>query len=97
MAHPPDPRVDELREQLKALGYLDARVDRFVLGGGAPPGRAAALAAGIDKCARIGWNTEDLRGRAEGFYFKRFIDRFRALLAERVPGRGTSGLGERSV
>jgi glycosyltransferase involved in cell wall biosynthesis len=59
--------------------------------------QAAALAAGIDKCARIGWNTRDLRGRAEGFSFKRFIDRFRALLAERVPGRGTSGLGERSV
>ncbi len=28
-----DPRVDELRERLKALGYLDAGVDRFVLGG----------------------------------------------------------------
>jgi hypothetical protein len=28
-----DERVDELRQQLKALGYLDAGVDRFVLGG----------------------------------------------------------------
>jgi hypothetical protein len=28
-----DRRVDELRERLKALGYLDAGVDRFVLGG----------------------------------------------------------------
>jgi len=54
-------------------------------------GLAAALAAGIDKCARIGWNTGDLRGRAEGFSLKRFIDRFRSLLAERAPGRG--GLG----
>src|SRR4051812_44794481 len=27
-----DKRVDELRRQLKALGYLDAGVDRFVLG-----------------------------------------------------------------
>ncbi len=27
-----DPRVDELRQQLRALGYLDAGVDRFVLG-----------------------------------------------------------------
>lgn len=27
-----DRRVDELRQQLKALGYLDAGVDRFVLG-----------------------------------------------------------------
>jgi hypothetical protein len=28
----PDTRVDELRQQLRALGYLDAGVDRFVLG-----------------------------------------------------------------
>lgn len=28
-----DPRVDDLRQQLKSLGYLDAGVDRFVLGG----------------------------------------------------------------
>jgi hypothetical protein len=28
-----DPRVDDLREQLRALGYLDAASDRFVLGG----------------------------------------------------------------
>jgi len=28
-----DERIDELRQQLKALGYLDAGVDRFVLGG----------------------------------------------------------------
>jgi hypothetical protein len=27
-----DPRVDELRRQLRSLGYLDAGVDRFVLG-----------------------------------------------------------------
>ena len=32
-----DPRVDELRKQLRALGYLDAGVDRFVLG----PARSA--------------------------------------------------------
>jgi hypothetical protein len=29
---PHDPRVDELRRQLRALGYLDAGVNRFVLG-----------------------------------------------------------------
>ena len=29
---PPDPRVDELRQRLRELGYLDAGVDRFVLG-----------------------------------------------------------------
>jgi hypothetical protein len=28
----PDSRVDELRQRLRALGYLDASVDRFVLG-----------------------------------------------------------------
>src|SRR4051812_22513010 len=28
-----DKRVDELRQQLRSLGYLDAGVDRFVLGG----------------------------------------------------------------
>src|SRR5687768_1409303 len=27
-----DPRVDDLRRQLRTLGYLDAGVDRFVLG-----------------------------------------------------------------
>ena len=32
-----DPRVDDLRKQLRALGYLDAGVDRFVLG----PARSA--------------------------------------------------------
>jgi hypothetical protein len=32
MAAPPgDPRVDELRQRLRALGYLEAGVDRFVL------------------------------------------------------------------
>ena len=30
--HRADPRVDELREQLRALGYLDAGVNRFLLG-----------------------------------------------------------------
>ena len=62
---------------------------------GGPEGLAAALAAGIDKCARIGWNTLDLRGRAEGFSLARFHDRFRALLAERTPGRGALGMGGR--
>jgi hypothetical protein len=27
----PDPRIDDLRQQLKSLGYLDAGVDRFLL------------------------------------------------------------------
>jgi hypothetical protein len=31
-ATPPDRRVDELRQELRKLGYLDAGVDRFVLG-----------------------------------------------------------------
>jgi Type I phosphodiesterase / nucleotide pyrophosphatase len=33
MVPEPDKRVDELRQQLRSLGYLDAGVDRFVLGG----------------------------------------------------------------
>ncbi len=53
-----------------------------------PGAQAAALAAAIDKCAQIRWNTGDLRGRAEGFSSAHFIDRFRTLLAERAPGQG---------
>jgi len=64
---------------------------------GGPAGLDAALAAGIDKCARIGWNTRDLRGRAEGFSLESFLDRFRSLLAERAPGRGAPGLGGRTA
>jgi len=39
-----DQRVDELRQQLKALGYLDAGVDRFVLGGARETRGPAAIA-----------------------------------------------------
>ncbi len=58
--------------------------------------QAAALAAAIDKSARIRWNIGDLRGRAEAFSLARFLDRFSSLLAERVPGRGGLRLGDRS-
>jgi Type I phosphodiesterase / nucleotide pyrophosphatase len=43
-----DPRVDELRQRLRALGYLDAGVDRFVLGpatGSRQPAAIAVLAS----------------------------------------------------
>lgn len=43
-----DQRVDDLRRQLRALGYLDAGVDRFVLGparSARPPAAIAALAS----------------------------------------------------
>jgi len=43
-----DPRVDELRQQLRALGYLDAGVNRFVLGPATdtrPPFAIALLAS----------------------------------------------------
>lgn len=43
-AGPPTSDVEALRERLRALGYLDARVDRFVLGGAATRGRALSLA-----------------------------------------------------
>ena len=47
MATPPDPRlrdVDDLRQQLRSLGYLDAGVDRFVLGPADATRRPAAIA-----------------------------------------------------
>lgn len=49
-AHPPasrsdDARVDELRQRLRALGYLDAGVDRFVLGPAREARRPLAIAA----------------------------------------------------
>ncbi|MCC7186597.1 MAG: hypothetical protein IT185_10175, partial [Acidobacteria bacterium] len=49
---PPSGDVDALRERLRALGSLDARVDRFVLGGAASRSRAASLA--LAASARIG-------------------------------------------
>jgi hypothetical protein len=45
-------RPDELRERLRALGYLNAPVDRFVLGGAGDRRSTAALAASAS--ARIG-------------------------------------------
>jgi hypothetical protein len=48
----PSPDVNGLRDQLRALGYLDARVDRFVLGGAA--GRRTAIALAAAASARIG-------------------------------------------
>jgi hypothetical protein len=52
MSAPSDPRVDELRQQLRALGYLDAGVDRFVLG----PARGARgpVALAIRASVRVG-------------------------------------------
>lgn len=79
MAPPPDPRVDELREQLKALGYLDARVDRFVLGGGGRRRKAVAL-AGVAS-ARLGLLAGLLLGPAAAIG-----------LRARVPGLVTNGL-----
>ena len=45
-----DARVDELRQQLRALGYLDAGVDRFVLGPARSARRPSAIAA-LARCA----------------------------------------------
>jgi Type I phosphodiesterase / nucleotide pyrophosphatase len=39
-----DPRVDDLRQRLRALGYLDAGVDRFVLGSARQTRHPAMLA-----------------------------------------------------
>jgi len=41
---PPSDGVHALRERLRALGYLDARVDRFVLGGAATREQSRSLA-----------------------------------------------------
>src|SRR5829696_2065875 len=38
-------RIDDLRRQLRSLGYLDAGVDRFVLGPARETRRPAAIAA----------------------------------------------------
>jgi Type I phosphodiesterase / nucleotide pyrophosphatase len=45
MVPEPDKRVDELRQQLRSLGYLDAGVDRFVLAAASDSGRPVGLAA----------------------------------------------------
>jgi len=50
----PDRDVRDLRDQLRALGYLDARVDRFVLGDAAGRRTAVALAAAASGLAGIG-------------------------------------------
>ncbi len=70
-------RVDALREQLRALGYLDARVDRFILGRVASGGRAWTMALGAS--VRIGTLAAALLGPATA-----------AGLATRVPGLVTS-------
>jgi hypothetical protein len=48
---PPIAHVDEVREELRRLGYLDHGVDRFVLGGA---GAKTALGASTRAAARIG-------------------------------------------
>ena len=45
MTQPDEQRVDDLRKQLRALGYLDAGVDRFVLAPAHSARRPAAIAA----------------------------------------------------
>jgi len=47
-----DDRIDQLRQELRARGYLDAGVDRFVLGGAARRARPTGVA--LAASARIG-------------------------------------------
>src|SRR6187431_674239 len=47
-----DKRVDELRQQLRSLGYLDAGVDRFVLG--AARDRRGPIGVALRASARVG-------------------------------------------
>jgi hypothetical protein len=70
-------RTDELREQLRALGYLDARVDRFVLGRTASGTRAWSLV--LAASLRIGGLAGALLGPAAA-----------AGLSARLPGLVTS-------
>jgi hypothetical protein len=49
---PPPHDVSALRERLRALGYLDARVDRFVLAGAA--GRTRSVSLALAASGRIG-------------------------------------------
>jgi len=73
---PPSVPVADLREQLRALGYLDARVDRFVLGR-APSGSTGRLA--LAASLRIGALAGALLGPAAA-----------ASLSARLPGLVTS-------
>ena len=57
-----DARVDALRERLKGLGYLDAGVDRFVLGSARPAHSPARLA--LAASVRIGLLAAVLLGPA---------------------------------
>jgi len=50
--HTDDERVDDLRQRLRSLGYLDAGVDRFVLASAARAQRPAAVA--LSASVRIG-------------------------------------------
>src|SRR3954471_13759647 len=59
-----DTRVDELRQQLRSLGYLDAGVDRFVLGAAA--GGRGAVGIAIRASVRVGLLGGALLGPAAG-------------------------------
>lgn len=68
-----DPRVDELRERLRALGYLDAGVNRFVLGPTRGTRRPSVIA--LRSSVRVGALAAVLLGPAAAIG-----------LAARVPG-----------
>ena len=61
-SEPPDPRVDDLRQRLRSLGYLDAGVDRFVLGPVRRTRRPAVIA--LFASMRIGLLAAGLLGPA---------------------------------
>lgn len=60
--HAGDARVDELRQQLRALGYLDAGVNRFLLASARQRGRPFAVALGAG--TRVGLLAGALLGPA---------------------------------
>ncbi len=59
---PPDPTIKNLRDELRALGYLDAPINRFVIGAAA--GRTSARALAVVASIRIGAHAGVLLGPA---------------------------------
>jgi len=57
--------VEEVRERLRRLGYLESGLDRFVLGGAS--GAASGLRAALRVALRVGAATGPLLGLALGF------------------------------
>ncbi len=85
---PPVTSVDEVREELRRLGYLESGLDRFVLGGrgGLSPVRSL-LRVGF----RVGLVGGILRGVVEGWQFNLPVAAFQRELNQQVREPGVFG------